>query len=696
MKNIKILSLALAGITLLSAVPVNAYELEDGYSKELIEYQNSEDESFSNETSVFAELKSEYKVTIPKYIVLSGTSKTANYYVKAIGDIAGYERLEVVPDETVSLYSKNKNMQIASISQDKTTWHYDDFDTDANGIINANTITAGKWSGTFNFNINLIDGISEVKVLSDIILPPDEWNGQEAMGVAELETSNVMSLDTALSQSMDESLINDVVVTSSDENIVKVDGHKLIPVKDGEAKITTSLNGKSQSFKVRVTSEPTVRQCKHAPNFSTKENITYGEATGSYDTVTYCRYCGIEMSRETTNYKLKIVGLDTNRNEYDIEQLNIYPGRKQSFRLKLNDTNNAVARWQSTLKDGISITDSGQDCTMTISDNVPADTEFDLIATYMNATTTKLHIKILDENYIDETGFVDSYVPMTRGYTDSTFNGQIFTKGNTIHVFRRNIYDTPKYFEHLTYDGKEWKNLGQIDLYKNNEYGMHDIQFFEINNTLYSLHNNEISKAKDSTYAEWEKVDTSNAKYIGNKCVVYNNIAYIFNTYDPYKNDYELPYRTFDGQTLSDMKKISVTYRASVATACIYKDKVYMMMSQGNASSNYLLCAFDGTKIEKLCVLPFSEYSGQWNMTVCNDCLYFAGRGTQQKMYKYDGKEITEIAQHPDGTSSEFITSIYGKVYTLCNTNPFVIKIYNQFYRYNEQENVWTRARQKP
>ena len=35
MKNIKILSLALAGITLLSAVPVNAYELEDGYSKEL-------------------------------------------------------------------------------------------------------------------------------------------------------------------------------------------------------------------------------------------------------------------------------------------------------------------------------------------------------------------------------------------------------------------------------------------------------------------------------------------------------------------------------------------------------------------------------------------------------------------------------------------------------------------------------------
>ena len=108
---------------------------------------------FTERTNVFAQIASEYKVTIPKTVVLSGTSKAASYFVKVEGDIAGYEDITVTPDDTFTLTSKNKDSQNANIEQDKTTWTVHDFDTDANGTISAPDITAGKWLGAFNFNI---------------------------------------------------------------------------------------------------------------------------------------------------------------------------------------------------------------------------------------------------------------------------------------------------------------------------------------------------------------------------------------------------------------------------------------------------------------------------------------------------------------------------------------------------------------
>ena len=47
-----------------------------------------------------------------------------------------------------------KSDQVATIFQDKTTWKVLDFNTNANGLISAKDLTAGKWSGTFNFNIS--------------------------------------------------------------------------------------------------------------------------------------------------------------------------------------------------------------------------------------------------------------------------------------------------------------------------------------------------------------------------------------------------------------------------------------------------------------------------------------------------------------------------------------------------------------
>ena len=125
-----------------------------GDTVEEVIYQSTDDEDFSNQTSVFAQIGSEYKVTIPKAIILSGINKEGSYIVKVEGDIAGYEFIDVVPDNTVKLTSANKADEIATISQDKTLWKISDFNVNANGKISAKNLTSGKWEGNFNFNIN--------------------------------------------------------------------------------------------------------------------------------------------------------------------------------------------------------------------------------------------------------------------------------------------------------------------------------------------------------------------------------------------------------------------------------------------------------------------------------------------------------------------------------------------------------------
>ena len=165
-KLTKFLSLLLASVlTISNATPTFAYNVDaNGNSIDEVTYQSSDEEDFSNETSVLAQIGSLYEVTIPKVIVLSGITKTASYYVDVTGDIAGSETIKVVPDESVVLSSNNKDDVTGTISQDKTSWAYADLGTKANGQVVANDLTSGKWSGTFWFNISLEGG----EVLGDI------------------------------------------------------------------------------------------------------------------------------------------------------------------------------------------------------------------------------------------------------------------------------------------------------------------------------------------------------------------------------------------------------------------------------------------------------------------------------------------------------------------------------------------------
>ena len=104
--------------------------------------------------NVFATIGSEYRVTIPKVMVLKGVKDTSiEYNVTVEGDIAGLEIIKVVPDSNVVLKSVNKPDVDASIVQEKTAWAYDDLGNVATGTLTAEGLSAGKWIGNFNFNI---------------------------------------------------------------------------------------------------------------------------------------------------------------------------------------------------------------------------------------------------------------------------------------------------------------------------------------------------------------------------------------------------------------------------------------------------------------------------------------------------------------------------------------------------------------
>ncbi len=265
--NKKHISLMLAALMCFtSIIPSFAYDLDEkGNSVEEVEYQNTEDEDYTNVTNVFAEIGSEYKVTIPKVIVLSGVTKSADYYVKVEGDIAGYETVNVVPDESVNLYTSNKQPQIGVITQDKTSWQVSDFSVNANGKVSADGLTAGKWSGVFNFYINM-DSHEEM-VLGDIVLPPIDFDStspaQTNGEIVNLKVGESGNIDITYEN---EDVANDSTITSSDENVVKVDKNKLTAVGEGTSTITVDYdttksgedNGiKSYLFDVKVTKETT-------------------------------------------------------------------------------------------------------------------------------------------------------------------------------------------------------------------------------------------------------------------------------------------------------------------------------------------------------------------------------------------------------------------------------------------------------
>ena len=101
---------------------------------------------------------SSFTVTIPKTIAL-GSAKSATYNVNVKGDINANDVITVIPDSSIVMKdSKGKSDVSATITQEKTEFLQTEIVDDGNdttGNISASKLTAGDWSGTLNFAINI-------------------------------------------------------------------------------------------------------------------------------------------------------------------------------------------------------------------------------------------------------------------------------------------------------------------------------------------------------------------------------------------------------------------------------------------------------------------------------------------------------------------------------------------------------------
>ena len=166
-------------------------------SDDPVMYQTVTDKSEDKSpvTEVKASIKSAYEVTLPK--TMSVNNGCNAYTVNAKGDLAGNEKITVVPDATVSLSSEGKDAVVGNITQEKQEFTYVDASkktdgvltgTDADGNININGLTAGHWSGIFNFNVgtnkyvpvsvNLSIDKASAKVNETVVLTANATNGK--------------------------------------------------------------------------------------------------------------------------------------------------------------------------------------------------------------------------------------------------------------------------------------------------------------------------------------------------------------------------------------------------------------------------------------------------------------------------------------------------------------------------------------
>ena len=113
-KSLKIIAMSMA---LMLAMPMNAFATPinltnstESVATDTLDKTNGtdyfddedtnvwQDGSITEETRVTVQKTSEFEVTIPKEVVLDGSTGTAAYKVKAKGDIAGDQTLNVIPD----------------------------------------------------------------------------------------------------------------------------------------------------------------------------------------------------------------------------------------------------------------------------------------------------------------------------------------------------------------------------------------------------------------------------------------------------------------------------------------------------------------------------------------------------------------------------------------------------------------------
>ena len=144
-------------------IPVHASESSGAIAIE------SYSETGNQNCEVTVDIGSNFTVTIPKKITLSGADGLCTYDVVVKGSISADEKIKVVPDASFNLLSSGKTDVATTVSQTKTYFDYADackkdtssnqVGTTAQGSVTAGKLSAGIWTGKFNFNISLFEGL---------------------------------------------------------------------------------------------------------------------------------------------------------------------------------------------------------------------------------------------------------------------------------------------------------------------------------------------------------------------------------------------------------------------------------------------------------------------------------------------------------------------------------------------------------
>lgn len=171
-KTNKIIAFALSVLMLLSSSPAMASSIGSVSGDKTIGEDTAQGASTaysnvgvgSSKTNVYLTIDdSNVLVGVPTEIIISGTPTDTGEYigeysVSAFGDISGDEFVNIVPEENATLKQPGKKDVEASVSQQKTSFSYNDIITNNNssiGQVTAEGLTAGSWNGEVLFKISI-------------------------------------------------------------------------------------------------------------------------------------------------------------------------------------------------------------------------------------------------------------------------------------------------------------------------------------------------------------------------------------------------------------------------------------------------------------------------------------------------------------------------------------------------------------
>ena len=314
-------------------IPVFASEATGGTVTAGATASESYSETGNQNCEVTVNIGSKFTVTIPKKITLSGADGVSAYNVTAKGSIGALESIEVVPDEDFILISAGKADVPTTVAQTKTSFDYADacmedasgnlVGTTATGNVSADKdkLSAGIWSGKFNFNISL----KEKGKGSPITVEAKNESGEdlnatafEIVGTEKDELLNNL-VDSGMITSAEE--VNALIEVNSDDfdglaettfNVSNIaeEGDKVAILHfneetneweyvstetvDGEGKITADFSSYSPVAFVKVNENGSYSKHEHV--YASK--ITKEATCGVAGVKTFICYCGDSYTEE--------------------------------------------------------------------------------------------------------------------------------------------------------------------------------------------------------------------------------------------------------------------------------------------------------------------------------------------------------------------------------------------------------------